>query len=372
MARLRISLIAPALLGAALVLQAQQPTQLPLKPGEQPAGREGVPATHTVVRGETLWGLAKQYLGDAYLWPEIYRLNTAVIEDPHWIYPGEVLKLPTSVPAAPAAAGAAQVTATDPNATTVFDPRRYKATRVERAVVDPLATRQSVRPGEYLAAPYVWSVGGPADAGRVLRSAESQIVAPTLASRPFQSFEPIFVRLPAGARRANGEQFMTYELGPVLQGQGQVVIITGVIALRDDPGTGDARAVILKRFRPVSEGQRVMPIDTLLPAVGKHPSPVEQGAETELAWMQDSPVIAQIGSYVVLSASQRDGLVPGDQVTLMASLGTGEVGEMRKPAVAGVLQILRVTSFGASAVVLDRSEAEIVVGMPGRITAKMP
>ncbi|MEK7240918.1 MAG: LysM peptidoglycan-binding domain-containing protein [Gemmatimonadota bacterium] len=369
MARLRATLLASAILGAASFLGAQQPVTQPARPAADTAA----PATHVVKRGDTLWDLARQYLGDSYLWPEIYRLNTAVIEDPHWIYPGETLRLPSGVvatggPDAAAAPGAPF----DPSSTTVFDPRRYRRTRGTRQTVTLQAPHQAVRPGEYRASPFVWTVGGPAGSGRVRSTAASQIIVPQLEQRVFQSQEPIFVTLPVGSARVNGQRFLTYTLGAVLPGQGQVVIPTAVIQLANDGGEGDARAVIVDRYAEVLEGQGVIPMDTLPPRPDEFPARVEFGMATRVSWIIDRPVIAQMGSYLILASSAKDGFVPGDQVTLLAALGAGANGATRTPEDAAVLQVLRVTPYGVSAIILRRSPADITVGMPGRITAKMP
>ena len=58
----------------------------PPDPATYPAGAK----THEIKAGDTLWGLAVQYYGNGYLWPQLWESNTW-ITDAHWIYPGDVL-----------------------------------------------------------------------------------------------------------------------------------------------------------------------------------------------------------------------------------------------------------------------------------------
>src|SRR5687768_16656965 len=48
---------------------------------------------YVIVRGDTLWDIAKRYLNNPYLWPQIWEENK-YITDAHWIYPGDPLIMP--------------------------------------------------------------------------------------------------------------------------------------------------------------------------------------------------------------------------------------------------------------------------------------
>ncbi|HUK12563.1 MAG TPA: DUF5666 domain-containing protein [Thermoanaerobaculaceae bacterium] len=60
---------------------------------------------YTIQKGDTLWALAKRFMGNPYLWPQLWEKNK-YIRDAHWIYPGDPLvigpKTEEVAPSAPA------------------------------------------------------------------------------------------------------------------------------------------------------------------------------------------------------------------------------------------------------------------------------
>lgn len=75
--------IAILLLSIVLFVSAQAQT-IELKPGH--------PQEYTVQKGDTLWDISGKFLSKPWYWPEIWKINKH-IENPHWIYPGDVLTL---------------------------------------------------------------------------------------------------------------------------------------------------------------------------------------------------------------------------------------------------------------------------------------
>ena len=63
---------------------------------EEPEDPTPVPSTitHTVLQGECLWTIARDYLGSGTLWENIYNANRDTISNPNLIYVGQILNIP--------------------------------------------------------------------------------------------------------------------------------------------------------------------------------------------------------------------------------------------------------------------------------------
>ncbi len=51
------------------------------------------PDAYVIQKGDTLWDLAGKWLGDPFLWPQVWDQNRYIL-DSHWIYPGDPLVIP--------------------------------------------------------------------------------------------------------------------------------------------------------------------------------------------------------------------------------------------------------------------------------------
>jgi nucleoid-associated protein YgaU len=51
--------------------------------------------TYVIQPGDSLSKIAKEELGDASRWPEIFELNRDKIKDPNLIHPGQELEMPS-------------------------------------------------------------------------------------------------------------------------------------------------------------------------------------------------------------------------------------------------------------------------------------
>jgi len=75
---------------AIAAMNEMQPTEPPAQTAQ--LLRPDAPMNYTVKRGDTLWDISAVFLKDPWFWPEIWQINPQV-ENPHLIYPGDVLSL---------------------------------------------------------------------------------------------------------------------------------------------------------------------------------------------------------------------------------------------------------------------------------------
>ena len=97
--------------------------------GARRAGaRERVdPAVHIVRKGDTLWAICDEYFRNPYQWPRIWSYNPQ-LQNPHWIYPGDQVRLRSPGQQEAKAAGGPSSAAMAPGNTGSFIDRRRQVT----------------------------------------------------------------------------------------------------------------------------------------------------------------------------------------------------------------------------------------------------
>ncbi len=344
---------------------------------------------HVVKKGDTLWDLAKFYLKDPFRWPEIFRRNTDVVENPHWIYPGEVIRIwghEVRAEALAHADSAGEVVshiltrpAPPPPITTAGERSDLSvfASPLSRAAAamneDVLGRSRSggVRRGEIEAAPYADRDGGPRGSGRLVASVDRPGIKTSIVQSRYQLNDDLYIDLPRGYVARLGDTYMSYVLGPDLGDFGQVVIPTGIVRVESLPSGQGAVARIIRQFAEIKLDQRVIPAPDLPSPTGTL-APVVGGTRGKVVYVHNEPVLPSIGHYVLISPNAKNGVHVGDEITFIDNSTGREDEDPAPPVIAGIGQVVRVTQYAATAIIVRQVQPTIRDGMPVRLTGKMP
>jgi len=361
--------VAAAVTGASDV-RAQTPTQLP--------------EVHVVQTGETLWGLAERYLGDPFLWPEIYRINTNVVEDPHWIFPGEELRLLLSasaetpvveavepqpleveeVPEPPVpVAPAPPPTETAP---TIFQERGPSVRSLDMTA--PIFRYRPIRRGEFYSAGFL-TENEDLPWARVLGA----VGKPTLSTLEATSDATMF-----GEVELEGVQSATYQIGDSLlvakvrhkvEGWGHVVHPTGIVRISEVAGS-KIRGQVIAQFARVTDGQVALPLENFHSPGDIVPVPIDNGAEGTIIAPRDVSILRSQQDVVFIDLGREDGVSLGDVFEVYTPKSEGPLAGGGEAV--GIMTIVHVRNHSASGFIINVMDLGVDPGATVRLVRKMP
>jgi hypothetical protein len=301
-----------------------------------------------------------------------------VVEDPKWIYPGEVLKLPGAAPAAAIVAAAPaplQGTVDEepqvPEGATVFSSVRRVAS-ISRRRASVVTPSPAVRTGEYAAAPFATASKGPAWSGRVLESLSSSSIGMDRRDRAIQFAERVSVTPPSGAPAQPGTRYLVIRPAGTVPGVGDIAIPTGVIDIEEVERGKAPVGRVTKVFDAIRSGQGLIPFERLRVDSTARPVPVANGALTSVVWLLADPVLPTLQAYIVLNAKGISAPRIGDVYALLGPSTKTPSGVNVPEEVIGSAQVVRVTPQGLTAVITGQKTGAIREGMQARLAARMP
>ena len=361
--------------------------------GAQESGR-----THQVRTGDTLWELAARYLADPFRWPELFDLNAKVVEDPHWIYPGESLILPgyqeagaepADRPAERQAARVAGDTRTPREAQGApGDARRsfgetgqFPEGSVFRA--DPNAqgygelSIESTEPSalvslsDFYGAPVLADQNALASAGVTARVvAEPHPSVDIKLARSARLNDQVVLHV-TGAEVGVGDYLKAVQWGRSMGEAGHVLRTVGLVRVTRTYASRDSvRAEVVQVFGDYRVGDLMLLVEEYPIVPGRQPEVEENGlVGTVLGFTEDQTLVATTET-IFLDVGAADGVQVGDVFALFSAMATAETALFEDRL--SVVRVVHTSKETATARVTELRDAGMRPGAPVRRVERMP
>lgn len=355
-----------------------------------PAFAQGARATsHTVRKGDTLWDIARTYLGDPFLWPQIYRMNTDVVEDPHWIYPGEVLKLdaaagqpavpttdtpPPAQPAGPEAGVAAPSSRTTQD--TVGDGldlfrRRRIASVQESFQLYREVKYHPLRAGEFYSAGFL-TEGDTLPFGRLLGPVTPEQIESGRSRAAVQIYTQVGIAPPEGGSYNVGDSLVTVIERDGPEGYGQIIVPTGLVRITMQNGPQSVGEVVAV-YGPIRDGQHVLPAEKFADPGAVTYSKIDNGVKGQVLVARDLRELRHPQDVLFIDVGRDAGVTQGDLFEVHRDPGP----QLRSPAHAidelmATLQVVHVRNRTATVKVMGVRLPDIPAGTSVRQVARLP
>ena len=345
------------------------------------------PDSHEVRPGDTLWDLSRQYLGDPFLWPEIYRLNTNVVEDPHWIYPGEVLRLQggadvaavpsedTPVPPEPGApvsaeAGPDSGMAGAPADSNMAEPGLAEAqvgelqdTQPERDADDLSALfgnqqravesgieggisrlYRPIREDEFYSSGFL-SEEQKLPFGQLLGSVTPQQISTSSPHKGARIYSEVGIRPPAGAKYEVGDTLLIIRIDREINDWGLVLVPTGLIRVTDVGGAEDV-GVVVQQYAQILNNQFLLPAEKFPDPGSVRSVPISDGVQGHVIQSRDLQQLKGPLDVLFIDRGRKDGVNLGDIFEVRSSKRYVEAPQGEAETLDEVMALVQVVHVG--------------------------
>jgi hypothetical protein len=295
---------------------------------DQGTGAVPAPDTYTVRPGDTLWDLSGRFLNNPWYWPKVWSYNPE-IANPHWIYPGNVIRFYAATEEGPARVEVAEGVpppeevpedAAPPQELEDFSKADMQAPETvdedSVAVVGPY--KIGYTPAKTMVAAHVTFVtpGELAQSGQLTGAFEEKMMLST--------WDKSYAKFQSSAPVTQGQTYLVYKTNrPIynpsnkdLLGYQSTILGSAKVTAVDDSAVS---LVITSCFEPISRGAMLGPWnERFLRRVGRRSNQVAL-VGTLVATQID--VVTEVGEHhiVFVDKGKRDGVEIGNLFTVVRS-----------------------------------------------------